>query len=82
MNIIFPLQLFSKLPKFQNAIRNQIIETPAATARFMDPYMLITDVFPAILTIIQPSTIRPVRSRNISSKISCYLFCVGATLAS
>lgn len=50
----------SKAPKFQQAIKTQISETAPSAARFLDPYMLITDIFPAVLNIIQPSNIRPV----------------------
>ncbi|CAL8094492.1 unnamed protein product [Orchesella dallaii] len=67
--IVFPnYELVLKLNKIQSAIKTQITETSIATARFLDPYMLITDVYPALLSIIQPGTIRPVPTQIWTDK--------------
>ncbi|ODN05414.1 Chromosome transmission fidelity protein 18 [Orchesella cincta] len=59
--IVFPNhELTTKLAKIQNTVKSQINETSIASARFLDQHMLVTEVYPAILSIIQPGTIRPV----------------------
>ncbi len=54
------LQAQNKIPRCRTIIANILSETIPSVGRFVDPFDAVADLFPFIITVIQPSTIRPV----------------------